>query len=179
MPATSRRSHRWKVATRGEASSTLGLGAFGGSILSFRNVHAGAQWTYLWLGCGVGLGLSVDFTPPSLSWLATLWEEAQAMEAASTPDWNDLDCLVSFSSDDLNGATCERGSAELASPIAGASASRLQVRNRMEARNARGRTTSFSMTRMASFSLAGAESGGLSLGASSTAVGGPLLRLWP
>jgi hypothetical protein len=179
MPDTSRRSHHWKVATRGEISSTLGLGAFGGSILTFRNVHIDAQWNYVWLRCGVGLGLSADFTPPSLSWLATLWEEAQAIEAASTPDWNDLDCLVTFSSDDLNGATCERASADAASPLAGASASRLQVRNRIEARNARGRTTSFSMTRMASFSLAGGESGSLSLGASVTGVGGPLLRLWP
>lgn len=179
MPDTSRRSHHWKVATRGELSSTVGLGAFGASILSFRNVHVGAQWGYLWLRCGVGIGASVDFTPPSLEVLATIFSEAQALEEASTPDWQDLDCLVSFSSDDLIGAVCERASTEMASPVLGASASRLQLRCRYEAHNAAGRTTSFSMTRLATFSDAGTSSGGLSLGVSATAAGGPLLRIWP
>jgi hypothetical protein len=179
MPDTSRRSHRWKMATRGEISSTVGLGAFGASIITFRNVHVGAQWGYLWLRCGAGVGLSVDFTPPSLETLAAIFAEAQALEDATTPEWHTLECLVSFSSDDLNGAVCERASGDFSSPIAGAAASRLQLRNRYEAHNAAGRTTSFAMTRLATFESAGVESGGLSLGASATGVGGPLLRIWP
>ena len=179
MPDTSRRGHHWKMATRGELSSTVGLGAFGASILTFRNMHVGAQWSYLWLRCGVGVGLSVDFTPPSLETLATLFEEAQALEDATTPEWNTLECLVSFSSDDLNGAVCERASTSFDSPVAGAAASRMQLRNRFEARNAAGRTTSFSMTRLATFEESGIESAGFSLGAGATGVGGPLLRIWP
>lgn len=169
------RSSRWQVCPCGGVSNTVGLGAWQAQVLAFKNQHAGDAWFYLWLACGAGIGVGLTDLPnvPGGAW-QTLMAIYGAAELPGT-GWSDLDCIVPFSSEDLNGAVCE--SASFSSGLwVGGEVGRMQIRNRYEFHNARGRTVDFRMTRLASLPIAGMVN---SVGADAQAIGGPLMRIWP